>query len=110
FRSVGGVPRWIENGDGAYLTDVDGNRYLDFIASWGALLLGHAPAPVVEALGRAASAGTSFGASTPGELELAELLYAALPHVEMLRFVNSGTEATMSAVRLARGFTGRDRV
>ncbi|HUX68604.1 MAG TPA: glutamate-1-semialdehyde 2,1-aminomutase [Terriglobales bacterium] len=110
FRAVGGVPRWIEHGQGPWLTDVDGNRYLDCIASWGALLLGHAPAAVVAALARAAARGTSFGASTPGELALAERIQQAMPALERLRFVNSGTEATMSAVRVARGFTGRDRI
>ncbi len=110
FRSVGGVPRWIVSGAGPYMTDADGNRYVDCICSWGALLLGHAPPAVVQALGRAAAAGASFGASTPAELELAEAVHARMPHLELLRFVNSGTEAAMSAVRVARGFTGRDRV
>ncbi|MGH9475711.1 MAG: glutamate-1-semialdehyde 2,1-aminomutase [Terriglobales bacterium] len=107
FRAVGGAPPWIERGAGAWLWDVDGNRYLDFVACWGALLLGHAAAEVVAAVHAAAAHGTSFGASTPAELELAVLIQSAYPACEMLRFVNSGTEATMAAVRVARGFTGR---
>ncbi|HXE31364.1 MAG TPA: glutamate-1-semialdehyde 2,1-aminomutase [Terriglobales bacterium] len=110
FRSVGGGPRWMAHGAGAVIVDVDGNRYLDFIQSWGALLLGHAPAPVVQAIQTAAAAGTSFGASTPAELELAEAVNRAMPMAEMVRAVNSGTEATMAAVRLARGFTGRNKI
>ena len=110
FRAVGGEPRWIVRGAGAWLEDADGNRYLDYIASWGALLLGHAPVPVVDAIVAAAARGSSFGASTPAELELAEAVHQAMPHLEMMRFVSSGTEATMAAVRLARGFTGRDRI
>ncbi|TAN22346.1 MAG: glutamate-1-semialdehyde-2,1-aminomutase [Acidobacteria bacterium] len=110
FRAVGGAPPWIERGAGAWLYDADGKRYLDFIASWGALLLGHAAAEVVAAVQEAAAKGTSFGASTPAELELAELVQRAYPACAMLRFVNSGTEATMSAVRVARGFTGRNGV
>lgn len=109
FAAVGGAPRWFASGAGAYLTDVDGNRYVDCVASWGALLLGHAPAEVTAAVEQAARAGTSFGASTPAELELARQVRAAMPTVEMIRFVNSGTEATMTALRLARGATGRSR-
>lgn len=107
FRAVGGSPPWIERGSGAWLWDVDGNRYLDFIASWGALLLGHAAPEINAAVCAAAARGTSYGVSTPAELELAEIVQRAYPACEMLRFVNSGTEATMAAVRLARGFTGR---
>ncbi|MGH9481759.1 MAG: glutamate-1-semialdehyde 2,1-aminomutase [Terriglobales bacterium] len=110
FRAVSGVPRWIVRGEGAWLTDVDGNRLLDCIASWGALLLGHAPPAVTAALERAAADGASFGVSTPAELALAERIHAAMPAVEMLRFVNSGTEATMSAVRVARAFTRRSKI
>lgn len=110
FAAVGGVPRWFVRGQGAWLTDVDGNRYLDLIGSWGALLWGHAPPAVVAAIQAAAAQGTSFGASTPGELVLAEAIHKAMPAVEMVRFVNSGTEAVMSAVRLARAFTGRNIV
>ncbi|MGH9468581.1 MAG: glutamate-1-semialdehyde 2,1-aminomutase [Terriglobales bacterium] len=110
FRAVGGAPPWIESGSGAWLEDVDGNRYLDFVCSWGALLLGHAAPEVVGAVQKAAAKGTSFGTSTPAELALAELVRQAYPACEMLRFVNSGTEATMSAVRVARGFTGRNGI
>lgn len=110
FSAVGGVPRWIVRGAGAWVEDADGNRYLDYIGSWGALLLGHAPVPVVDAIVAAAARGASFGASTPAELELAEAVHQAMPHLQMMRFVSSGTEATMAAVRLARGFTGRDRI
>jgi glutamate-1-semialdehyde 2,1-aminomutase len=108
FRAVGGQPRWFERGEGAWLTDVDGNRYLDYIGSWGAMLLGHAHPRVVRAVQEAAARGLSFGASSPAELRLAETVQAAFPQMERLRFVNSGTEATMSAIRVARGFTGRD--
>ncbi|HZE21223.1 MAG TPA: glutamate-1-semialdehyde 2,1-aminomutase, partial [Desulfobaccales bacterium] len=94
----------------ARVFDVDGNSYLDYMSSWGPLILGHAPAPVVDAVQAAAGRGTSFGAPTPGELELAQVLTAAVPGVEMVRLVNSGTEACMSALRLARGATGRPRV
>jgi len=108
FGGVGGEPVFIERGAGAYLWDVDGNRYIDYIGSWGPLILGHAHPAVVEAIQEAASHGTSFGAPTPRENELAELIVEAVPSVEMVRLVSSGTEATMSAIRLARGFTGRD--
>lgn len=107
FAAVGGRPRWFTRGAGAWLTDADGNRYVDCVASWGALLVGHAPPGVTEAVAQAARAGTSFGASTPAEVELAQQVQAAMPAVEMIRFVNSGTEAAMTALRLARGFTGR---
>lgn len=110
FRAVGGQPRWFESGAGAWMTDVDGNRYIDYIGSWGAMLLGHAHPQVVQAVQEAAARGLSFGASSPGELKLAETAQNAFPQMERLRFVNSGTEATMSAIRVARGFTGRDWV
>lgn len=110
FRAVGGDPLFIERGNGAYLFDVDGNRYVDFVLSWGPLILGHAHPRVVEALQRATSAGTSFGAPSPLEIELAELVQQFMPSLQMIRFVNSGTEATMSALRLARAFTGRDKI
>ncbi|MGH9412830.1 MAG: glutamate-1-semialdehyde 2,1-aminomutase [Terriglobales bacterium] len=110
FRAVGGAPLWVERGAGPWMFDVDGNRFLDFLASWGALLLGHAAAEIVAAVQEAAARGTSYGASTPAELELAELVQRAYPACEMLRFVNSGTEAAMAAVRVARGFTGRNGV
>src|SRR6185369_196738 len=108
FRSVGGVPRFIERGEGSRIFDADGNSYIDYVGSWGPLLLGHRPKPVMDALREALERGTSFGAPTEGEVELAELISQVVPSMEMLRLVNSGTEATMSALRLARGFTGRD--
>ncbi len=108
FRSVGGIPRFIARGEGPYLIDADGNRYIDYIGSWGPLILGHRPPVVIEALREVLEIGTSFGAPTEREIELAEEICAAVPSVEMVRLVNSGTEATMSALRLARGFTGRD--
>jgi glutamate-1-semialdehyde 2,1-aminomutase len=108
FGGVGGEPIVFERGEGAYLFDVDGNRYIDYIGSWGPMILGHAHPAVVEALHAAVERGTSFGAPTEAENELAELIVAAVPAVEKVRLVNSGTEATMSAIRLARGFTGRD--
>ncbi|MEO6964342.1 MAG: glutamate-1-semialdehyde 2,1-aminomutase, partial [Acidobacteriaceae bacterium] len=107
FRSVGGDPPFVVRAEGAYLWDADGNRYLDFFGSWGPMILGHAAPQVVRAVQEAATRGVSFGASTPTEAELAELVRQAFPTVEMLRFVSSGTEATMSAIRLARAFTGR---
>ncbi len=107
---MGGTPRFIERGEGAYLIDVDGNRLIDYVQSWGALLFGHARAEIVEAATAAAAKGTSFGAPTELEVRLAERLVDAVPSVEMVRLVSSGTEATMSAIRLARGFTGRDRI
>lgn len=110
FRAVGGDPLFIERGNGAYLFDVDGNRYVDYVLSWGPLILGHAHPRVVDALTRATSAGTSFGAPSPLEIELADLVRRFIPSLEMIRFVNSGTEATMSALRLARAFTGRDKI
>jgi glutamate-1-semialdehyde 2,1-aminomutase len=110
FRAVGGEPIFIERGEGAYLYDVDGNRYLDYVGSWGPLILGHAQPAVVEAVTRAARRGFSFGAPTEAESELARLIVEQVPSVEMVRFVNSGTEATMSALRLARAYTGRSRI
>ena len=110
FRAVGGDPPFLERAEGAYLWDADGNRYLDYFGSWGPMILGHAYPPVVEAIQRAAGRGTSFGASTAAEADLAELVVAAVPSIEKLRFVNSGTEATMSAIRVARAFTNRKYV
>jgi len=110
FRAVGGEPRFIAKGSGAYLYDVDGRRYVDYMMSWGPLILGHAAPPVVEALRRAVGLGTSFGAPTPLELDLAKLVRQFMPNLEMLRFVNSGTEATMSALRLARAYTKRTKI
>ena len=110
FRSVGGTPYTVERGEGAYVVDVEGRRYLDFVQSYGASLLGHAHPAVVSALTEAVALGTTFGAPTPGEVRLAELLCARVSGLEQVRFVSSGTEAVMSAVRLARGATGRSRV
>ena len=110
WQAVGLTPRLIARGAGSRVYDVDGNSYLDLVASWGPLILGHAHPGVVAAVQEAAARGTSFGASTPGEVELAELLVEAVPGLEMVRLVNSGTEAAMSALRLARGATGRSRV
>ena len=107
FRAVGGDPPFVARAEGAYLWDVDGNRYLDCFGSWGPMILGHAFPPVVDAIQRAASKGASYGASHAGEGDLAELVRRCFPSVERLRFVSSGTEACMSAIRLARGFTGR---
>ncbi|MEP6985549.1 MAG: glutamate-1-semialdehyde 2,1-aminomutase [Chloroflexota bacterium] len=110
FRSVGGTPRFIERGEGACIWDVDGNRYIDYVLSWGPLVLGHAHPKVVAALQAALTRGTSYGAPTALETELAELVIDTVPSIEMIRFVNSGTEATMSALRLARAFTGREMI
>jgi len=110
FGAVGGEPIVMARGQGAYLWDVDGNRYLDYIGSWGPLILGHAHPQVTAAVQEAAARGTSFGAPTEAENELAELIVAAVPSVERVRLVNSGTEATMSAIRLARGFTDRELI
>jgi glutamate-1-semialdehyde 2,1-aminomutase len=108
FRSVGGTPVFIERGEGARLYDVDGNSYLDYVGSWGPLLLGHRHPRVVEALREVLEVGTSFGAPTEREIEIAELICELVPSIEMVRLVNSGTEATMSALRAARGFTGHN--
>jgi glutamate-1-semialdehyde 2,1-aminomutase len=107
FRAVGGEPPFLVRGEGAYVYDADGSAYIDYVCSWGPLLLGHAAAEVVEAVIDAARKGTSFGASTPSEIELAEAVVEAFPSIEKLRFVSSGTEATMSAIRLARAATQR---
>ena len=107
FRAVGGEPPFVVRAEGAYLWDADGNRYLDYFGSWGPMILGHAAPQVVKAVQEAAARGVSFGASTPTEADLAELVRQAFPSIEMLRFVSSGTEATMSAIRLARAFTNR---
>ncbi|XXF78559.1 glutamate-1-semialdehyde 2,1-aminomutase [Myxococcaceae bacterium GXIMD 01537] len=108
FRGVGGEPVFFQEASGAWMTDVDGNRYVDLVGSWGPLILGHAWPPVVEAITEAARRGTSYGAPTPGEVEFAELISSIVPSVEKVRLVSSGTEATVAAIRLARGFTGRD--
>jgi glutamate-1-semialdehyde 2,1-aminomutase len=108
FRGVGGSPLFIARGEGSRIYDVDGNSYIDYVGSWGPLILGHRPPFVTEALREAIECGTSFGAPTEREVEFAELIAKIVPSVEMVRLVNSGTEATMSALRVARGFTGRD--
>jgi len=110
FKGVGGSPVFVAAASGSRFTDLDGNSYLDFVMSWGPLILGHAYPAVIEAVTRAAARGTSYGAPTEAESELAELVVAMVPSVEKVRFCSSGTEATMSALRLARGFTGRDKL
>src|SRR6188472_1599331 len=110
FGGVGGEPIFFDRGEGAYLFDLDGNRYLDYIGSWGPLILGHRHPAVVAAIEAMLRKGTTFGAPTEAESELAELIIAAVPSIEKVRLVSSGTEATMSAIRLARGFTGRDAI
>src|SRR3954454_19169358 len=107
FKSVGGDPPFIVRGKGSHIWDADENEYIDYIGSWGPLILGHAEPNVLDAIVGAACNGTSFGASTPSEADLAELVLGAFPSMEKVRFVSSGTEATMSAIRLARAFTGR---
>lgn len=110
FSKVEGHPRFIDRGEGSKIYDIDGNQFIDFVASWGPLVLGHAHPDVVEAINSVASNGTSFGAPTTLETELAEIIVNAVPSIEQVRLVNSGTEATMSAIRLARGYTGRDKI
>ena len=110
FRAVGGDPVFIASGKGSRITDVDGNTYLDYVGSWGPLILGHCHPEVMDALARALSTGTSFGASTAGEVELADAIHQAFPSVERVRLVNSGTEATLSALRVARAATGREKI
>ena len=110
FRAVGGQPIFIDRGEGPYLFDADGNRYIDYVLSWGPLILGHAHPRVIDRLKQAADRGTSYGAPTSLETELAEMVIEAMPAIEMVRFVNSGTEATMSALRLARAYTDRDKI
>ena len=107
FGSVGGEPPYIVRGQGSHIWDADGNDYVDYVGSWGPMILGHAEPKVLEAVIEAARKGTSFGASTPAEADLAELVISAFPHMQKVRFVSSGTEATMSAIRLARGYTKR---
>ena len=109
-RSVGCDPLFIKRAAGATLFDVDGNEFVDFVGSWGPMIMGHAHPAIIKAICEAAGNGTSFGAPTPSEIELASMVVEAVPSIEKVRFVNSGTEATMSAVRLARGYTGRKKV
>jgi len=110
FKSVGGTPLFIDRAKGSKIYDLDGNAYIDYVLSWGPMILGHAPARVINAIKKAAEKGTSFGAPTRLEIDLARRVLAAYPSMDRVRMVNSGTEATMSAIRAARGFTGRDRV
>ena len=110
FKAVGGDPVVVKRGEGAYIEDLDGNRYVDFIMSWGPLILGHAHPHVVSLLEETIKNGTSYGLTSELEIKLAEVIKRFMPHVEMLRFVNSGTEATMSAIRVARGVTGRKKI
>jgi glutamate-1-semialdehyde 2,1-aminomutase len=110
FKGVGGTPIFFESGEGAYLTDVDGNRYIDYVGSWGPMILGHGNANVVAAVQKQAASALGFGAPTELEIELAEQVVSMVPSIDKVRMVSSGTEATMSAIRLARGFTGRDLI
>ncbi|MDI6828621.1 MAG: glutamate-1-semialdehyde 2,1-aminomutase [Armatimonadota bacterium] len=110
FKAVGGKPLFISRGKGAYIWDADDNRFIDYVGSWGPLILGHAHPLVVNSICRAAERGLSFGATTEGEIELAKMIVSAVPSIEMVRLVSSGTEAVMSAIRVARGYTGRDKI
>src|SRR5882757_8996345 len=110
FKSVGGTPIFMTNAKGAYMYDVDGNKYIDYIASWGPMILGHAYEPLVKAIQEYAAYSTSYGAPTELEVEMAELIISMVPDVDLIRMVSSGTEACMSAVRLARGYTGRNKI
>src|ERR1700755_1396724 len=110
FKSVGGTPIFIRKAKGPYLYDVDGNRYIDYIASWGPMILGHAWEPVVQAIQEYAVWSTSYGAPTELEVKMAELILSMTPNIDLIRMVSSGTEACMSAIRLARGYTGRNKI
>ena len=110
FKSVGGTPVFMKSAKGAYLYDADGNKYIDYIASWGPMILGHAYGPVVKAIQEKALGSTSFGAPTELEIDMAELIISMVPNVDLVRMVSSGTEACMSAIRLARGYTGRNKI
>src|SRR6478672_8847230 len=110
FKSVGGTPVFMQRAAGAYLYDADGNRYIDYIASWGPMILGHAYEPVVKAIQEKVLYSTSFGAPTELEIQMAELIKSMAPNVDLIRMVSSGTEACMSAIRLARGYTGRNKI
>src|SRR5574337_434667 len=110
FKSVGGTPIFLRKAKGAYLYDVDGNQYIDYINSWGPMILGHAYEPVVKAIQEKALESTSFGAPTELEIEMAELIKSMVPNVDLIRMVSSGTEACMSAIRLARGYTGKNKI
>ncbi|MEP6685078.1 MAG: aminotransferase class III-fold pyridoxal phosphate-dependent enzyme, partial [Parafilimonas sp.] len=110
FKSVGGTPIFINKAKGAYLYDADNNKYIDYINSWGPMILGHAYEPVVEAIQKKVLDSTSFGAPTELEIDMAELIKSMVPNVDLIRMVSSGTEACMSAVRLARGYTGKNKI
>lgn len=110
FNGVGGTPLFIERADGAYIFDVDGKAYVDYVGSWGPMVLGHNHPAVRDAVIKAVNKGLSFGAPTAAEVEMAKLVCELVPSIDMIRMVNSGTEATMSAIRLARGYTGRDKI
>src|SRR5882757_8331808 len=110
FKSVGGTPVFMTKAKGAYLYDVDGNQYIDYIASWGPMILGHAYEPVIKAIQEQAVYSTSYGAPTELEIKMAELIKSMVPNVDLIRMVSSGTEACMSAVRLARGYTGKNKI
>src|SRR5690606_21833655 len=110
FRSVGGTPRFIQRAQGPYMWDAEGTRYIDYIGSWGPAILGHADPEVVRAVQQAAEGGLSFGAPTEAEIDIAEAIIDRIPSIQEVRLVSSGTEATMSAIRLARGFTGRNKI
>ncbi|HEY6331880.1 MAG TPA: aminotransferase class III-fold pyridoxal phosphate-dependent enzyme, partial [Blastocatellia bacterium] len=110
FRAVGGQPLFIKQASGAHIADADGNTFIDYVGSWGPMILGHARSEIVQAVQAAAEQGMSFGAPTEAEIELAEEIKALVPSIELIRMVSSGTEATMSAIRLARGFTGRNAI
>lgn len=110
FKSVGGVPVFFEKAKGSVITDVDGNEYIDFVGSWGPMILGHAYPPVIKAVQDASFNSTSFGAPTEKEINMAELVQRMVPNVDRVRMVNSGTEACMSAVRVARGYTGKEKI
>lgn len=110
FKGVGGTPVFIKNAQGAYIFDTDGKQYIDYVGSWGPMILGHNHPAILNAVLKTAENGLSFGAPTPLEIDLAELVCELIPSIEMVRMVSSGTEATMSAIRLARGYTGRDKI
>src|SRR5215210_178523 len=110
FKSVGGTPVFMQKAKGAYMFDADGNKYIDYINSWGPMIMGHAFAPVVKAIQETVEFSTSFGAPTELEIKIAELIKSMVPNVDLIRMVSSGTEACMSAIRLARGFTGRNKI
>ena len=110
FKSVGGAPRFIERANGPFMWDAEGKRYIDYIGSWGPMILGHNHPAVIEAVEQAVTKGLSFGAATEGEIEIAEEVCSIMPNIEQVRFVSSGTEAGMSAIRLARGYTGRNKI